>query len=163
VTLDPRTKSLSYCSQDEKNFYEKLGEDFYLKNYSGNSNKITPKQTPSKRTNCVFSQLMTQFYQKERGNSSDSISEFGNFLKKAENFQDDFTTVLDWWSSKEMLYPNLSLMIRDFLAVQASSAPCERLFSSAGNFLTKKRNRLKANSITQSICLNNWLSLFESI
>ena len=42
----------------------------------------------------------------------------------------------------EIHYPVLANIARDFLAIQASSIPCERLFSMAGIVDTKRRNRL---------------------
>jgi hypothetical protein len=37
----------------------------------------------------------------------------------------------------------LILLAKQFLGVPATSAPSERIFSAAGNIITKKRNRLK--------------------
>jgi len=52
---------------------------------------------------------------------------------------------LEWWKIKQKKYPILSQLERKFLAIPASSVPCERLFSSAGNIITQKRNRLEPN------------------
>ena len=40
--------------------------------------------------------------------------------------------ILDWWRHRALNFPNLSRMARQFLALQATSAGCERLFSAAG-------------------------------
>lgn len=42
------------------------------------------------------------------------------------------TCPLDWWSAHYTQLPNLSKMARQFLAMPASSAGCERVFSAAG-------------------------------
>jgi hAT family C-terminal dimerisation region len=42
------------------------------------------------------------------------------------------------------LYPTLRRIALDYLACQASSVPCERLFSAGGEVATKRRARLGA-------------------
>ena len=37
-------------------------------------------------------------------------------------------------------------MAQNYLSIQASSVPCEQLFSLAGNIVNKKRNRLDDNN-----------------
>ena len=50
---------------------------------------------------------------------------------------------LIWWKNHDTQYPVLSKLAKQFLGVPATSAPSERIFSAAGNTITKKRNRLK--------------------
>jgi hypothetical protein len=50
---------------------------------------------------------------------------------------------LIWWKNHDTQYPVLSKLAKQFLGVPATSAPSERIFSAAGNIITKKRNRLK--------------------
>ena len=40
--------------------------------------------------------------------------------------------VLKWWASNETKFPALSVMVRQYLGVPATSASAERLFSIAG-------------------------------
>jgi hypothetical protein len=47
-------------------------------------------------------------------------------------------------------------MARDFLAISATSTPSERLFSSSGNMITDKRNRLASKTIRAAQCLKSW-------
>jgi hypothetical protein len=51
---------------------------------------------------------------------------------------------LDWWKQNQVGFPILFQLARklNFLAIPASSAPVERLFSTAGNVITKKQQRL---------------------
>jgi len=49
---------------------------------------------------------------------------------------------LKWWSAHASTFPLLSVLARKLLGIPASSAPVERLFSTAGNVITKKRQRL---------------------
>ncbi|CAN0280258.1 unnamed protein product, partial [Ectocarpus fasciculatus] len=50
--------------------------------------------------------------------------------------------VLDWWFAHRQVYPVLFKIACVYLAVPASSGSSERVFSTAGNIVTKKRNRL---------------------
>ena len=49
---------------------------------------------------------------------------------------------LSWWKANEHRFPRLALMARQYLAVPASSAACERLFSSVGLVKTDLRGSL---------------------
>ena len=49
---------------------------------------------------------------------------------------------LQWWIQQKDLYPSLPLISRKYLAIPATSAASERLFSVAENTITDKRSRL---------------------
>lgn len=57
--------------------------------------------------------------------------------KKEKNF-----SPLQWWKKNEERFPNIALLARSYLAVPATSTPSERLFSAAGNIVSKKRASL---------------------
>src|SRR6266542_6511296 len=65
---------------------------------------------------------------------------------------------LDWWKTHSTEYPNLSKLAVDYLCIQASSVPCEQLFSIAGQVLCKSRNRLSDDIVRACLCLYSWLS-----
>jgi len=48
--------------------------------------------------------------------------------------------VLIWWKSQKDVYPWLSLLAKTILAIPATSAPCERVFSKVGLMVNAKRN-----------------------
>jgi hypothetical protein len=52
------------------------------------------------------------------------------------------------------ILPYMAILARKFLCVPATSAPAERLFSSAGNTQTKKRNRLICDNLEKLVYLN---------
>ncbi|CAN0283615.1 unnamed protein product [Scytosiphon promiscuus] len=62
---------------------------------------------------------------------------------------------LKWWESKEEVYPTLSKVAFKYLAVQATSAASERLFSEAKLVLTDKRNRLKDDNVEDIVFLHS--------
>lgn len=52
------------------------------------------------------------------------------------------TAIIKWWGDHYTIYPTLSRMARDFLAIPGSSTASERQFSSARHIGTDFRNRL---------------------
>ena len=53
---------------------------------------------------------------------------------------------LAWWRQNQLLYPHLAKLARKYLAVQASTAASERLFSQAGVVVTSNRNRMSGDT-----------------
>jgi hypothetical protein len=66
------------------------------------------------------------------------------------------TDILKYWASKQYEYPVLAAIAKDHLAVPATSADSERVFSVGGDIVTKKRNRLAPSTLRYLICLRNW-------
>ena len=50
---------------------------------------------------------------------------------------------LSWWKTSADRYMNLGKLVIKYLAVLATSAPSERIWSRAARVLTVKRNRMK--------------------
>jgi hAT family C-terminal dimerisation region len=63
-----------------------------------------------------------------------------------------------FWASHENTSPSLARMAFDMLSIPATSAECERTFSSAKLLLTDQRSRLKADIIEASECLRAWVA-----
>jgi hypothetical protein len=69
---------------------------------------------------------------------------------------DDENKVAHYWRSKEYDYELISQMARDFLAIPATSASSERVFSRGSDLITKKRNRLNGETTRWVLCLRDW-------
>ncbi|KAL0563829.1 hypothetical protein V5O48_018232, partial [Marasmius crinis-equi] len=54
---------------------------------------------------------------------------------------------LEWWKVHEGDYAGVALMARDYLAIQGSATPVKRVWSSASDTDTKKRNRLSLEQL----------------
>lgn len=65
--------------------------------------------------------------------------------------------VLQWWKFNAHLYPTLAKMARDYLCIPATSVPCERVFSEAGNVISHKRCSLSKEKAVAQICANMWM------
>jgi hypothetical protein len=53
-------------------------------------------------------------------------------------------------------YPILSLIVRKYLQIPATSAPSERFFSQSSLIINKQRNRLNKETFEKIILLKNW-------
>jgi hypothetical protein len=60
---------------------------------------------------------------------------------------------LEWWKRHSDEYPNLARIARDYLAIPATSAPAERVFSGGADLITDKRGLLKEDTIQACMCL----------
>uniref|UniRef100_A0A1D1YJQ2 Putative AC9 transposase n=1 Tax=Anthurium amnicola TaxID=1678845 RepID=A0A1D1YJQ2_9ARAE len=67
------------------------------------------------------------------------------------------TDVLDWWKVNSTRYPRLSVMARDYLAVQGTSVEPEELFSSKGDDIQRQRFCLPHNSMQSIMCIQSWV------
>lgn len=54
------------------------------------------------------------------------------------------TDLITWWQDNGHVYPTVRRVALDYLPCQASSVPCERLFSGGGEIATKRRSQLGA-------------------
>lgn len=59
----------------------------------------------------------------------------------------------EWWSNNHGRYPLLSQLARRYLAVPATSVPCERAFSTAGHIASEKRSCLLPENVNRLVFL----------
>jgi len=71
------------------------------------------------------------------------------------------TDILKYWQGKEYEFPTIARMARDHLAIPATSALSECVFSIGSDIVTKKRNRLGGDNIRKLLCMRNWGVLAE--
>lgn len=67
---------------------------------------------------------------------------------------------LEFWSQYHSQFPVLAAMARDILAVPATSASSERVFSKTRGFIPYQRNRLSPKKIAHLILLESWYNYF---
>ncbi|EEU33641.1 uncharacterized protein NECHADRAFT_9993, partial [Fusarium vanettenii 77-13-4] len=63
---------------------------------------------------------------------------------------------LIWWKSNSNRFPILSILARRYLAIPATSASIERIFSISSNIITRNRNRISSSLTRQLILLKSW-------
>ena len=91
----------------------------------------------------------------------DFETEYTKWMKQQPMRRD--TDVLKYWASKEYEYPIIARIARDHLAIPATSAASESVFSIGGDIITKKRNRLGAGNTRRLLCLRDWGVLEEEV
>jgi hypothetical protein len=69
-------------------------------------------------------------------------SELRRYLKDVPADVTQETDIVKWWSDHAKVYPTLARAAQDILPMQASSVPCERVFSAAKLIATDRRARL---------------------
>ena len=75
-----------------------------------------------------------------------------------ETVKDEGDPVLHWWARKgNITYPALAPIVRELLAVCATSAPSEHVFSADRAVVTYKRAHLTVESIETLVTLKCWL------
>lgn len=82
-----------------------------------------------------------------------SIIEFDKYISEPVIPRSENPLV--WWSQRKAIYPRLYNLALKRLCITATSVPCERIFSKAGQIVTEKRSRLKSSKIKQIVFLNS--------
>ena len=71
------------------------------------------------------------------------------------------TDPLQWWKSKSDIFPNLSKMARDILAIPGSAVPSERANSEGREMLPYTRNRLSPQVIEATLVSTSYMRGFD--
>jgi hypothetical protein len=67
---------------------------------------------------------------------------------------DGYTNPLHWWTTNAKSYPVLACLANTYLAIPATSAPSERIFSRAGRILSMKRATLSPDIAQRMIMIS---------
>ncbi|MBW0482459.1 hypothetical protein O181_022174 [Austropuccinia psidii MF-1] len=70
------------------------------------------------------------------------------------------TDILLFWKSRGKVFPTLVLMACNYLAIPATSAPSERVFSGGRRILSYQRASLSPFHIEQLACVKDWARTF---
>ena len=85
-------------------------------------------------------------------------SEIQQYL--TETTEDQSVDILKYWLSREKTFPSLAEMARCFLAIPATSASSEQVFSTSKAIIGPQRANLDSTSIEQLLCLKEWARVF---
>ena len=64
------------------------------------------------------------------------------------------TNIFEWWKVNEPRYPNIARLAKSMLCIPATSTAAERVFSSAGITVSKRRSCLKPENLDKILFLN---------
>lgn len=162
TAMDPRAKYEWWeeegWNDDEFNwcrFSIKLVQDLWLKHAP------TQEQQESR---VPAANSMTLFKRK-RPRTGDQLAAYVNepTIDDVDNVESQGELVLGYWKAHEKRWPELANMARRYLAVPASSAASERVFSRAKFFVPSQRNRLGAEGFKSSLLLEAWQRLLQEV
>ena len=87
--------------------------------------------------------------------SHDNRNDFDAYINQMTEHTED---VLKWWRERTKGFPKLVPMVRDILAMQASSVASEGVFSVARFQLGEHRHSLVADNLEISVLFRDWIN-----
>ncbi|MBW0464744.1 hypothetical protein O181_004459 [Austropuccinia psidii MF-1] len=90
------------------------------------------------------------------------VSSFKHELNQylSEPIEPKATNILSFWRSQATMFPTLEVIACKYLAIPATSAPSERIFSGGQKILTYQRASLSVMHVERLACLKSWLCTF---
>lgn len=154
--LDPRIKvELIPESLISDNYLEEA-RNYFIRNYSTSpysSISSYVAQEPEDGGTVSFAEEIAR--KKRRASMPSATDELTRYL--SEPLAPMPTDVLEWWKVNGTCYPRLSLMARDFLAVQATAVAPEELFSSKGVEIDRQRFATSHETAQSMLCVKSWI------
>ena len=177
--LDPRWKLLALELSDEdrdtikNDVLEMMKEIFQakhpvLQHPIDTSNDNSLEVTPMSPTTASIQAAMDA--EEARLGTTDEASgelmatlrqEMDQYLSKRRLTMTKDSNPLSWWKDNHRLFPNLAAIAKQYLAVQASSASSERMFSKANILIDWKRSRMDPQIVTRVMFLLGNLETFQ--
>lgn len=69
---------------------------------------------------------------------------------------------LTYWKNKAVVFPRLAKLAKKHLSVVATSVPSERVFSTAGQLISDRRNRLLSENVEKVMFLNGNIDFYNA-
>ena len=174
--LDPRFKELRFLSPDDKTLIkdllvaEAIKKEAESENDTGSvaaTEEVAIKKEPGsspvakkiKEEPSSFDWLEDVVYVKTE-EPKEAIALSPEYIKvEVDRYLSEPSAALKdnplmWWKFREPSYPTLAKLARKYLAIPASSTPSERVFSSAGLIVSKRRSRISSDKVDMLIFLN---------
>ncbi|XP_027331309.1 uncharacterized protein LOC113846830 isoform X3 [Abrus precatorius] len=157
--LDPRIKGdLIPDSLNSENFLDEARTHF-MRNYStSHFSSLSSGYNAQEIEDGGSVSFAEEIARKKRRTSmSSATDELTQYLSEAP--APIPTDVLEWWKVNSTRYPRLSVMARDFLAVQATSVVPEELFCGKGDEIDKQRFCMPHDSTQAILCIKSWIQV----
>lgn len=160
--LDPRFKSKAFGDENKyKSAYYDLIRKVKVAIQAHASGEVETRveplpNTPSSSIWDEFDEAVSHLRGKQDPTAEATV-EIDKYLN--EPYLPRTSDPLKWWEARKYTYPNVHSMVLKRLCIPATSVPCERVFSKAGQIYTDRRNRLHSDKMGKILFINNNLHL----
>ncbi len=155
--MDPRFKQFSFRDADHKRAAISLLKDEVTLE-SRSVEQVLSSEPADKDKSDVWRYLDNQVKKKvARYSLLDDEGEREVNLYFAEPLLPRDEDPFKWWQTEKRKFKQLSRLVPKYLVVPGTSVPSERVFSQAGNVLTKKRACLNDENVCMLVCLGSAL------
>ena len=100
---------------------------------------------------------LESFLYDDLGPDGDGYNELDKYMAEPLLKQSEFD-ILAWWKNKTDVYPILSRIARDVMAIQVSTVASESAFSAGGRVIDPYRSRLDPEMVQALICTKDWIA-----
>ncbi|KAK6154023.1 hypothetical protein DH2020_013662 [Rehmannia glutinosa] len=154
--LDPRIKVELIPEYLNLESYLEEARNHFIRNYSTSYfSSITNSYTrePEGGGSSSFAEEIAR--KKRRATMNSATDELTQYLSEPPAPMP--TDVMDWWKVNSSRYPRLSLMARDFLAVQSTAVMPEDIFSAKGDEIDRQRFSTPRCDTQALLCVKSWM------
>ena len=155
--LDPRFKGLKFLSREDcDEVILRVKKDIALVDDDGNPTESESEQPLPKRYKGER-KLMHILEGIGDTNDEEYLTPMEDRLSveisRYEGEQPTSESPIEWWGKNQTQYPLLSQLARRYLAIPATSVPCERVFSAAGHIVSERRSCLLQDNVNRLLFL----------
>jgi hypothetical protein len=148
MALDPRYKSLRALQIAEKQEIVHSRIKMLLQSQPQSTSRVTePLVKKAKFMDCLMGDIESV------GAHALAEDEYAEFLQEKVHISEP----LDWWKINAYKYPSLAKLSKTYLCIPATSVPSERIFSLAGQTVSKLRASLDPDTVNEIIFMNKHL------
>ena len=108
------------------------------------------KRESEQHSEAAMKYLLGDAYEISDDENDDVESEIDRYISEPQRTEDP----LRWWKGNASRFPHLQRLARRYLCRPCTSVPSERIFSAAGNTVTKGRTRLDPDTVDELLFLH---------
>jgi hypothetical protein len=102
--------------------------------------------------------VLEEFAGDTNEDSDDDSDEIDRYINTKLSFSKN-DSLLEWWNKHSLIFPQLALLAKSLFGVPASSATSERVFSSSGQILEKRRQSLDPEIVDDILLIRNFRNM----